>query len=117
MQIPIHSGLQRFLEIVGRTPPQLSLDFAGVNGIASVMSRTISDKLDESPARFLARPVQPDIKKMAEQVNDINVVSLGSSPYVVSFPWPSLLKNPDKSITVVYDIKPVPHMLPVSVDG
>ena len=48
-------------DIVG-IAPQLALDFGGVNSVASVVSRSVSDKLDEVPAGSLAGPIQPAIK-------------------------------------------------------
>ena len=48
---------QRFFEIVGRTPPQFSLDFAGVNGIASIVPRPISYKTYEPSTSFVGRSV------------------------------------------------------------
>jgi hypothetical protein len=50
-------------------------------------------------------------------MNNCNVLSFRSSPYVVCLPWLSLLKNPQQSIAVVYNIEPVANVLAVSVDG
>jgi hypothetical protein len=80
---------------MGRTPPQFSLDFACVNGISSVMARAIRDKLDESLASFFSRSPQARVKKLAKEIDNLNILPLSIPTYVVCFAWSSLFKDPD----------------------
>jgi hypothetical protein len=78
--------------------------------------RPISYKTYEPPTSFFSRSVQARVKKVAKELDNLNVLPLSTPTYVVCFARSSLFKDPDEGITMINYIKPVSNILSISVD-
>ena len=117
LQVPDDRLPQPCAEGFARSPLELGLELAGVDGVAPVVPRPVLDEGDEFPPGAAARPGADLVEDVTDAVDDGDILLLGVAAYVVGLAAPPLVHDRPDGLAVVLHVEPVADVLPVAVDG
>src|SRR5215471_571341 len=115
VEIPAHCLLEPGLEGLRGMPTELLLDLRSVNGVPSVMSRTVRYEGDQAAPRRTRRSLHP-VEQIADRCHDMNVGSFITAAYIVGLADAAAFDDEGKRTRVVFDIEPVPDVSSVAID-
>ena len=105
------------MQIERRAPPQFLAHTGGIDGIATVMSRSIRDEGDEIGVRAIRAVGHELVHPAADCPHHVDVRHLRVRPDVVDLARLSLANDQLQGACVIFDMEPVTHILAVAVDG
>ena len=115
VQIPADGLLYALLELQRRLPSQLLLDLGAVDGIAHVVTGTVSHEGDEVQVRSLGTAQKP-VDCLDYHLDKVDILPLVEATDVVRVGHLALVEDQVDGPRVVLHVEPVPHVLSLAVD-
>ena len=116
-QIPLDGFSDTGLKSFGGLPTQFGLEFAGIDGIAAVVSRTVGDIADLAGVTAAIGPRTHFIEQFANGLHDLDVGFFVPATYVIGLAQTPGLQNPTNCAAMVLDVKPIANLLTISLDS
>ena len=114
VKIPPHRLLYPFLELEARLPPELPLQLPRVYRISHVMTLTVGNVCDEIHV-LTFRSAEKPVNGPDQHPDDVYVLPLIEPSYVVRLGYFAFVENKVYSPRMVLHVKPVTHVLPLTV--
>ena len=115
VEIPADGLFDAFLKLEGWFPAEFSLELAGVDGVAHVMTEAVGDVGDEG-FRIAFGVAEETVNGLDDYLDDVDIFPLVETADVVGFGNLSLVKDGVYGTGVVDHIEPVAHVLSLAVD-
>jgi len=115
VEIPANCFLNAFLELEAGLPSEFTLEFGGVDGIASIVSQTVGDVGDEVHVLvFLA--TQQTVYCADNYLDDINVLPFVETSDVVGFGYLTIMEDNINGTCMILYKQPVTYVLSLAVN-
>lgn len=106
IKIPLHRFAQAILKGMRGMPVELCVELAAIDGIAEIMTGTVSHKSDEIGIRSLYGGTHI-IKDRANAVHNLKVGPFGIAADIIGLPHPAVLEYSLNGVAVIFDMQPV----------
>ena len=116
IEVPLHRLADTRLEGFSRLPAEFALDLGSVNGIATIMARTVLHIGDLLLVLLAIGSRAEFIKNCAEGVNDVQIRLLVPAANVVGFAQLARFQNAPDRRTMIFDVEPVANLLAIAVN-
>ena len=110
VEVPADGAFDAFLELEGRLPAELALQFAGVDGVAQVVPLAVGDVGDEV-LRGAFGTTEKAVNGLDEHLDEVNVPPFVEAADVVRVGNAPPVENEVDGTGMVFDIKPVAYVL------
>src|SRR5262245_49160116 len=114
IEIPSYRLLDSRLERLFRTPTEFRLEFGGVDRIAPIVTRPVSDEGNQRGVGLGGRAQA--VENRADRLHDIDVAPLAAAADIVFLAHGAAPHDEVERACVVLDEKPVPDVLASAVD-
>src|ERR1041385_2703444 len=115
IQVPAHGFANSQLEGVSGSPTQIALEFRSIDGITTIMPRTVFDEGDQF-ASAAAELRSKFIDEIGDQFDDADVGPFVMAANVIGLAIGSTGQDAPKSLGMIAHVKPIPHIHAVAVD-
>ena len=116
-EIPLDGLADTGFEGFGGFPAKFAFEFAGIDGVAAIMTGTVGNEGDLFLVGLTVRSGAKLIEDGAKGMDDFQVGFFVPAANVIGFPDPARFENSPDGTAVVLDVEPVANLLTIAVDG
>src|ERR1700722_10570414 len=110
VDIPAKRFLNSSFEILLGAPTEFTLKFRGIDGIAAVVARTVSDEADQASMRA-GRIRDHGVEQFTDGLYDMQIGALVATANIIGLADLAVLEHKRQRPRVILDIEPVTDVL------
>ena len=116
-EVPLHCLTHAFIKSLARRPAQLTLELAGIDRIATIVTGTVRDKRNEFFVRSHRRGRVQFIQQATQGLHDIDILALAVPADIISLTRFAPLQHDAYRLAMIPHVEPVANVATVTIHG